>query len=85
MKIKSTTLTVSVHREGTNPIFGEGVTHVSVEDEAAGGFIVIEQLDEQPDKKLRFDEDELGVIMEVAKKLIADYDKANLPPVPEGM
>jgi hypothetical protein len=45
-KFKTTTLKVAVHREDVNPVFGEGVTFVSVDDEAGGPFLVIEQHDD---------------------------------------
>ncbi len=39
----TTTITVSIHPEGENPIYGDRATHVSVDDEAGGGFLVIKQ------------------------------------------
>lgn len=43
MKYQQTILQVSIHREGNNPFFGEGNTYVSIDDEAGGPFVVIEQ------------------------------------------
>ena len=40
----TTTITaMAVHHENENPIYGEGVTDVRVEDEAGGCFLVISQ------------------------------------------
>jgi hypothetical protein len=43
---KTTILQVSVHREESNPVFGEGNTYVSVDDESAGPFLTIQQHDD---------------------------------------
>ena len=37
--LKSTTLSIAVHRADANPVFGEGTTHVSLQDDAGGPFI----------------------------------------------
>lgn len=72
MKILTTPLTYAVHNEGDSPVFGESATHVSVDDEAGGAFIVLTQLNECTDCKLRFDLDELIAVTEAAKKLIGE-------------
>lgn len=70
-KFKTTTLKVAVHREDVNPVFGEGVTFVSVDDEAGGPFLVIEQHDDdvQPGT-VRFDYEEFMAVAEAAKTLM---------------
>lgn len=71
MKVVSTILQVSVHRENNNPIFGEGNTYVRVEDDAAGPYIVMEQHDDDSASGVvRFDYDELEVVMDAAKMLM---------------
>lgn len=67
---------VSVFRKGLNPIYGEGTTHIRIEDEAAGPFIILSQNDQE----IRLDEDEIQVIADAALKLLADskfYFKEN--------
>ena len=41
MSYRSMITSISVYKEGDNPLFGETSIHVSVEDEAAGPFIKI--------------------------------------------
>jgi hypothetical protein len=65
-----TIIEVAVHYKQINPIFGEGVTHVRIDDEAAGGFIVLKQ----DDKELRFDLEELEEVIIAARELLAQYD-----------
>lgn len=65
-----TPIKVALHRKADNPIFGENVIHVSVEDEAAGPFIVIESNAGYADG-LRIDSDELEAAVVAARQLIA--------------
>ena len=68
---KTTILQVSVHREESNPIFGEGNTYVSVEDEAGGPFLTIEQTDVVMENgKVRMDYEEFMAVAEAAKMLM---------------
>ena len=68
-----TTIQVSIHRKGHNPIFDDGVTKLSIDDEGGGGFFILEQHDSQ-DGKLRFDPDELEAIAKEAKRLLFIYE-----------
>ena len=68
---KTTILQVSIHREESNPIFGEGNTYVSVDDEAAGPFLIIEQHDDNIEPgKVRMDYEEFMAVAEAAKMLM---------------
>jgi hypothetical protein len=68
---KTTILQVSVHREESNPVFGEGNTYISVEDEAAGPFLVIQQTDDVMEHgKVRMDYEEFMAVAEAAKMLM---------------
>ena len=71
MKILTTPISVSVHYDSQNACFGEGVTLVALEDEAAGPFIMLTQ----EDKTLKFDIEELEVVLRVAKDLLKGYPK----------
>lgn len=59
---------VSVFRKNINPIYGEGVTHIRIEDEAAGPFIILLQ----DGQEIRLDEDEIQIIADAALKLLND-------------
>ena len=74
------TLFISRHQcflKKKNPIFGEGVTHISIEDEAAGPYLVISQesTGEMPGgvSGIKVDVNELEIILGAAKKLYAEY------------
>ena len=71
MKYKTTILQVAIHREESNPIFEEGNTYVSVDDEAAGPFLVIQQTDDDIEAgKVRMDYEEFMAVAEAAKMLM---------------
>lgn len=71
-----TPLKYAVGMKGENPVFGEGVTRVEVDDEAAGPFIVLSQCsDEYGEQKIRVNLDELKVVLGVAVRLINRYPK----------
>ena len=68
---KTTILRVAVPREEENPVFGEGNTYVSVDDEAAGPFIVLEQENDLPTPgAMRLDYEEFLAVAEAAKMLM---------------
>ena len=77
MKYATTILKVSVHREGVNPVFGEGNTYVKVEDEAGGPFLVIEQDDSDHHvtglNQIRLEYEELQQVAEAGKMLMHQY------------
>ena len=66
-----TTLTVSVHQPDTNPMYGLVSTHVSIDDEGGGGYVVLQQHDDVCEPgKIRLDLEELEEIVEVARALM---------------
>lgn len=65
----------AVFYKGSNPIFGEGTTHISIDDEAAGGYIVLEQFPDEGEQKIKLDIAELEKIVEIAKTMLAEYEK----------
>jgi hypothetical protein len=68
---KTTILQVAVHREESNPNFGEGNTYVSVDDEAGGPFLTIQQHDDSNEPgKVRMDYEEFMAVAEAAKMLM---------------
>jgi hypothetical protein len=43
MKYKTTILAISVHHESENPVYGENATHIRVEDDAGGPYLILSQ------------------------------------------
>ena len=72
-KLLITPLKVSVHRRGDNPVYGERVIKVTVDDEGGGPFIVLES-NEGMEDGLRIDMDELEAVTAAARKLIAGVE-----------
>jgi hypothetical protein len=60
-----------VHMDDRNPVFGEGVVTVTIDDEAAGGYIVLTQ----EEQTIKVDPDELQLIAKTAIKMLAQYKK----------
>tara|TARA_B110000971_G_scaffold89444_1_gene91970 strand:- start:144 stop:398 length:255 start_codon:yes stop_codon:yes gene_type:complete len=68
---KTTILQVSIHREEVSPVFGEGNTYISVDDEAGGPFLTIQQHDENSEPgKVRMEYEEFMAVAEAAKMLM---------------
>jgi hypothetical protein len=71
MKYKQTIIAISVHAEGVNPIFGEGVTHVQLNDEAGGYFIELRQCDDTSENGVvKFDPAEWDELNAAVKTLL---------------
>lgn len=68
MKYKTTVIKMSIHPETENAIHGDQTIHVSLDDDGAGAYIVIEDIVEGA--VLRLDFVELEMVYRVAKKLI---------------
>lgn len=60
-----------VHMDDRNPLFGEDITTITIDDEACGGFIVLSQ----NEQTIKFDLDELQLITKTAIKMLAAYKK----------
>lgn len=75
MKYKSTIIRISIHPENVNPVYGEGVTHVHVQDESRGPFLTLSQVGEEKFECVRIDIEELELITAEAKKLIGQFPK----------
>jgi hypothetical protein len=54
-----------------NPIFGDDITTITIDDEACGGYIVLTQ----NEQSIKIDPDELQLIAKTAMKLLANYKK----------
>ena len=74
IEIKTTVISMSVHRADKNPIFGEGVTHVSLQDDAGGPFIELRQCDDQSEMgMIKLDMEELDAALVAARQLMAGW------------
>jgi outer membrane autotransporter protein len=65
-----TVTAVAIHNRGDSPVFGESVTTVRLEDEAAGPFLLVEQSQDAGLMQLRLDLDELCEITDAARWLL---------------
>lgn len=73
---KKTILTISVHPEGHNPVFSECATHVSIDDLAAGPFLVFKQCRDDADNgKVVIDFDAFDAIIDAVKLLKSGMDE----------
>ena len=70
-KYITSTISTVVHLDDRNPIYGEGVTTITIDDEAAGGYIVLTQ----DDQTIKLDPDELQLITKTAMRMLAAYKK----------
>ena len=67
----TTPLCYAVHCQGTSPVFDDSTTHVLVDDDAAGPFIVLRQFGtESKVGEVRLDIEDLEAIVLVARRLI---------------
>ena len=73
-KMKTSPICYSVYVEGDNPIFGDSATHIKMEDDFGGAFVVLEQLAEEGTMKIKLDFDEVDDIFNAIKKL-EEYSK----------
>lgn len=72
---KTVPLKYSMFYEKDNPVFGESATHISIDDEAGGGYIVLEQFSDDGTQKLRLNLNELKELLRIANKLMSEYNK----------
>ena len=70
-KYRSTVVAIAVHRANDNPIYGDGVTTVQLEDEGSGPFLSLSQDFNDGKQTIRLDFDELLIVMKAATKLFA--------------
>jgi hypothetical protein len=74
-EIMVTPVKVALHRRRDNPIYGEGVIYVSVDDECVGPFLVLTQ-NHDSGHGLRIDLDELEAAVKTGRYLIAGVKAA---------
>lgn len=54
MSLKMTPIAVAIHRDTEHPLFGEGVIHLKLEDDAGGYYFIVSQ--EGVEFKIDFEE-----------------------------
>jgi hypothetical protein len=71
MKYTTTTMSIAIHPETENPVFGEYVTTVALDDEAGGAFLLIKQVDPVTGtiNRIRVDFDEFDVVADAVRIL----------------
>lgn len=75
---ETTILKTAVHLSSENPVFGEGVTYVGIDDEAGGAFLVLEQeTDDGTYNKIRIDYEEFLAVVEAAKFMMSQKSVAD--------
>jgi len=74
-QLRITPIKYSIHRQGDNPIFGEQVITIALEDEAGGPFFVVESNQPSGDG-LRIDDDELELLVKAGRKLKAEFERS---------
>ena len=74
--LQVTPISVSIHREAENPVYGkyggegEGILHVSIDSNGGMPFLVIKQLEDEPDPGvIRLDARELSYLLQAAQQL----------------
>lgn len=73
--LRITPIKFAIHRQGSNPILGEQVITIAIEDEAGGPFFVVESNQASGDG-LRIDDDELELLVEAGRRLKAEFDRS---------
>lgn len=73
---KTVSLKYSMFYEKDNSVFGESATHISIDDEAGGSYIVLEQFPDDGPQKLKFDLPEFEEFLRIANKLMSEYNLA---------
>ena len=69
-----TTTHCAIHRESVNPIYGEGVLNINLQDDAAGFYFEITSNDAE-DNKIKCDLFELKLLLEAGEMLIDGVKK----------
>lgn len=69
MKYKSTIVAASIHLESDNPIFGNSVVTVKVEDDAGGAYLVFHQCSDENEGQVTIDFEQFDEIVKVVEIL----------------
>tara|TARA_R110000868_G_scaffold338023_1_gene598819 strand:+ start:817 stop:1065 length:249 start_codon:yes stop_codon:yes gene_type:complete len=73
MKYTQTIKTIIVHPKG-EPLFDESATHVAIDDEGGGHYLIVTQFPDDPEPgQIRLDPDELDAVYAAAKQLLNQH------------
>lgn len=76
---KTTVVSISVHSETDNAIYGETAVKVSLEDDSCGWFIVLESyVEDLKPGEIRLDLEQLELITAEARRLINQHDDVTI-------
>lgn len=70
MHYVTTVTEIAIHPIGVNPVYGEGVTRVRLEDEAGGIFLSIVQDNDSGSHRITIDPEELPVLTQAVSTLM---------------
>jgi hypothetical protein len=74
MKYTQTIKTIIVHPKG-EPLFDESATHVSIDDEGGGHYLILTQFPDDPEPgQIKLDFDELETVYSAAKQLLNQHN-----------
>lgn len=73
-KFKTFVECVNLYREGDNPIFGESVISVTVEDEAAGPYFKVSQSMDSHSGELLLNFEEVEPLFDLMQQMMKDCD-----------
>jgi hypothetical protein len=74
MKYTQTIKTIIVHPKG-EPLFDESATHVAIDDEGGGHYLILTQFPDDPEPgQVRLDSDELEAVYSAAKQLLNQHN-----------
>jgi hypothetical protein len=72
----TTPLKVALHLSSSEPLWGDSVTHIELDDELGGAFVVLKQWDSDGNEQsLRLDMEELELVTFNARQMIEVYDR----------
>lgn len=74
-QLRITPTKFAIHRQGDNPIFGEHVITIALEDESGGPFYVVES-NHPSDDGIRIDDDELELLVKAGRRLKAEFERS---------
>ena len=73
--IKTVPVAYSIYKDGDNPVFGNSVTKVEIEDDAAGPYITISQCNDDHEGSIKLEFDEAANLCSLIMQLRQEWDK----------
>lgn len=75
MNYKTVPVKYNIYEENDNPVFGNSVLSVSIEDDAAGPYIEIEQCREENNGKVLVEMDQIDALVNLLHKLKSKWEE----------